>query len=81
MISWSPIALILFCPLSGIHFVVRNFIDLRAKNHDINNKDRINLCVDGIKGVNAGIKELKIFDILAVKSKLGKLVLKVIVWS
>ena len=34
-----------------------------------NNKDRVNLGVDGNKGVIADMKELKIFDTLAVKKQ------------
>jgi T-complex protein 1 subunit gamma len=49
--------------------VVRTITDLRAKHHDLNNKDRINLGVDGNKGVIADMKELKIFDTLAVKKQ------------
>ena len=49
--------------------VVRIITDLRAKHYDPNNKDRINLGVDGNKGVIADMKELKIFDTLAVKKQ------------
>ena len=49
--------------------VVRIITDLRAKHHDENNKDRVNLGVDGNKGVIADMKELKIFDTLAVKKQ------------
>ena len=49
--------------------VVRTITDLRAKHHDLNNKDRINLGVDGNKGVIADMKELNIFDTLAVKKQ------------
>ena len=49
--------------------VVRTITDLRAKHYDQNNKDRINLGVDGNKGVICDMKELKIFDTLAVKKQ------------
>ena len=49
--------------------VIRTITDLRARHSDPNNKDRVNLGVDGNKGVIADMKELKIFDTLAVKKQ------------
>ena len=49
--------------------VVRTITDLRAKHSDPNNKDRVYLGVDGNKGVIANMKDLKIFDTLAVKKQ------------
>ena len=49
--------------------VVRIITDLRARHSDPNNKDRINLGIDGNKGIIADMKELKIFDTLAVKKQ------------
>ena len=49
--------------------VVRIITDLRARHSDPNNKDRVNLGIDGNKGVIADMKELKIFDTLAVKKQ------------
>ena len=42
--------------------------DLRAK-HSQDNPDRVYLAVDGNKGVIANLKDLKIFDTLAVKKQ------------
>ncbi|MBP3801114.1 MAG: T-complex protein 1 subunit gamma [Clostridia bacterium] len=49
--------------------VVRTITDLRAKHADPNNKDKAYLGVDGNKGVIANMKDLKIFDTLAVKKQ------------
>ena len=49
--------------------VVRTITDLRAKHSDSNNKDKAYLGVDGNKGVIANMKDLKIFDTLAVKKQ------------
>jgi T-complex protein 1 subunit gamma len=49
--------------------VVRTITDLRAKHSDPNNKDKAYLGVDGNKGVIANMKDLKIFDTLAVKKQ------------
>ena len=50
--------------------VVRIITDLRARHSDPNNKEgRISLGIDGNKGVIADMKELKIFDTLAVKKQ------------
>ena len=49
--------------------VVRTITDLRAKHADPNNKDKAYLGVDGNKGVISNMKDLKIFDTLAVKKQ------------
>ena len=49
--------------------VVRTITDLRARHSDPNNKDKAYLGVDGNKGVIANMKDLKIFDTLAVKKQ------------
>ena len=49
--------------------VVRTITDLRAKHSDSSNKDKAYLGVDGNKGVIANMKDLKIFDTLAVKKQ------------
>ena len=49
--------------------IVRIITDLRAKHSDPNNEDRVYLGVDGNKGVIANMKDLKIFDTLAVKKQ------------
>jgi T-complex protein 1 subunit gamma len=49
--------------------VVRIITDLRARHSDPNNKDKAYLGVDGNKGVIANMKDLKIFDTLAVKKQ------------
>ena len=49
--------------------VVRTITDLRAKHAEQNNPDRVYLGVDGNKGVIANMKDLKIFDTLAVKKQ------------
>ena len=49
--------------------VVRTITDLRARHSDQNNKDKAYLGVDGNKGVIANMKDLKIFDTLAVKKQ------------
>jgi T-complex protein 1 subunit gamma len=49
--------------------VVRTITDLRARHSDPKNEDRAYLGVDGNKGVIANMKDLKIFDTLAVKKQ------------
>ena len=49
--------------------VVRTITDLRARHSDSNNKDKVYLGVDGNKGVISNMKDLKIFDTLAVKKQ------------
>ena len=49
--------------------VVRTITDLRARHSDPNNQEKAYLGVDGNKGVIANMKDLKIFDTLAVKKQ------------
>ena len=49
--------------------VVRTITDLRARHSESNNKDKVYLGVDGNKGVISNMKDLKIFDTLAVKKQ------------
>ena len=49
--------------------VVRTITNLRARHSDSNNKDKVYLGVDGNKGVISNMKDLKIFDTLAVKKQ------------
>ena len=49
--------------------VVRIITDLRARHATTENKDNVYLGIDGNKGVIANMKDLKIFDTLAVKKQ------------
>jgi T-complex protein 1 subunit gamma len=49
--------------------VVRTITDLRSQHSESKDENRVNLGVDGNKGVIANMKDLKIFDTLAVKKQ------------
>lgn len=49
--------------------VIRTITDLRARHADKENKDKAYLGIDGNKGKIANMKDLKIFDTLAVKKQ------------
>ena len=49
--------------------VVRTITELRSQHSESKDENRVNLGVDGNKGVIANMKDLKIFDTLAVKKQ------------